>query len=86
MVVANKQVGVPVAAPGMRKIEFDILDPVNLSDGRASTSLGSLDNIEGLFDVYERMTTSRGQPVTFVYGNEQLFESGWKMLREKAER
>lgn len=86
IVRSGKDVGVPPAAQDAPKVRYDILDPVNLSDGRPSTSLGTTSNLDGLFTDYKARADAKDQPVLFVFGDEQVFESGWKLRREQPEK
>ena len=76
VVKLKKDVGVPPAAQDALRIRYDILDPVNLSDERPSSNLGTTANLDGLFTEYMARADAKGMPVLFMFENEQVFESG----------
>ena len=86
MVKLKKNARVPPAAQDALKIRYDILDPVNLSDERLSLSFGTTANWDKLFIEYMVRVNAKDMPVLFVFENEQVIESGWKLKREQPKK
>ena len=59
---------------------IEVLDPVNLSERRVS-SLGHLENIKFIVDKYIEHVQGTGAPITFIYGDQQVWETLWKLIR-----
>ena len=79
MVWTTKRLGIPSQTTGIVP-RIEVLDPVNLSERRVS-SLGHVENIKFIVDKYIEHVQGTGAPITFVYGDQQVWETLWKLIR-----
>ena len=78
--MSNKKIGVPHHHLGPAP-RFEVLHPVNLSE-RQNSSFGHVENLRHFVEMYKGFNDAVGLPLTFIWGDEQVWESIWKLQHQ----